>query len=327
VARGVAIILVVLSHVGNVRYGEGNGLLWFNTVLVVNMPLFFFVSGYLLFKPVMPPWVGVVRKRVDSLIVPYASWLVIAAVIDVVVLSPSAGARRLVLGLVEPRQGLWFLYVLFECVVIFALLHMVSQRPTWLVISSLALAVGITFLPPHESDLLGKTNLQYLLPYLAIGFVFARTKARWRPHVLAIAVVVSVLFVALGALLLVPANDGWWRAALVSAGAPGIVQVAASRIARYSLGIAAVVAAFSWSLLLGGPVGRAVAVVGVSSIGIYATQGYLILAMERLPQLPVLVTTAVVVAAALAATMVLRRWGISRRLLLGIPPARLHVTP
>jgi fucose 4-O-acetylase-like acetyltransferase len=321
VARGVAIVLVVLGHVGVARFGQsGANLLWHRAVVAVNMPLFFFVSGYLLYKPEMPPWLRVVRQRAARLLVPYVSWLLVACAI-VAFRSPEAALQRLGAGAIDPWMGLWFLYVLFECIVLFALLHRLSDRSWWLIGSTLAVAVAITLLPPHETTMFGKTNVQHLLPYLALGFVFARNRGYWRDRVGLLAGVAALGFGAT-ALTLVGGDHAWWRTALAAAGTPALAQLAVSRFVRYLIGVCGVTALFAMSCIVRGRLARVLALVGVSSLGVYAIHGWVMTAAERIYKLPVLVTTVIVVGVSVGLVALLRSWPLGSRLLLGVARAR-----
>lgn len=70
VAKGLSIILVVFGHVFPPPLGT--------SITVVRMPFFFFLSGYI-FKP--RPWPEFLWLRGNSLIVPYAAYLVGIAVV------------------------------------------------------------------------------------------------------------------------------------------------------------------------------------------------------------------------------------------------------
>lgn len=89
-AKALAIVLVVLYHVGNAAASyllppdaqALNSAIWgrLNTILLpVRMPLFFFASGLLAASAVQRPWRDVVRPRVADLLWPFVIWSVLFA--------------------------------------------------------------------------------------------------------------------------------------------------------------------------------------------------------------------------------------------------------
>lgn len=89
-AKALAIVLVVLYHVGNAAASyllphdahALNSAIWgrLNTILLpVRMPLFFFASGLLAASAVQRPWRDVVRPRIADLIWPFLLWSLLFA--------------------------------------------------------------------------------------------------------------------------------------------------------------------------------------------------------------------------------------------------------
>jgi fucose 4-O-acetylase-like acetyltransferase len=91
--KGYAIILVVIGHaIENIVYGQNNKVDEF--VNSFHMPLFMFLSGYVIFGRVTKPWSRWIWIRAERLLIPYIVWLFISN--DFFSLN-----------------GLWFLMVLF----------------------------------------------------------------------------------------------------------------------------------------------------------------------------------------------------------------------
>lgn len=121
VAKGACIALVVLFHATNFLLTRGygaEGWVVFNQFLEpVRMPLFFLVAGLFAGKALSRSWKFVLRSRVALLAYLYVLWLVLRYMYFVLV--PGASLTReesspwnMVIGLVVPHNGLWFVYAL-----------------------------------------------------------------------------------------------------------------------------------------------------------------------------------------------------------------------
>lgn len=142
--RGLGIILVVLGHaaMGSSLAVTFTGV----SVFAFHMPLLIFIAG-------LAAWFSApsgrvrIERRALGLLLPYLSWLVIGAV----VLSgdPFGGLRHLpgalTVAALNPRTGLWFLYVLFELLlVLWALSWLPGDTRRWVAV----VAIG-SLLVPH----------------------------------------------------------------------------------------------------------------------------------------------------------------------------------
>ncbi len=72
--KGYAIILVVLGHVIGYIADENNNKI-FEFIYSFHMPLFMFLSGYIIFGKVTKPWCRWVWTRVERILIPYFVWL------------------------------------------------------------------------------------------------------------------------------------------------------------------------------------------------------------------------------------------------------------
>lgn len=337
-ARGIAISLVVLTHAAIVGLGQASAekLFWYQAIVSVNLPLFVFVTGFLLYRPIEQATPGtapaprplepgrLARDRARSLLIPYVTWTIVDCAIDALH-SPSGALQRLVQGVVDPRAGgPWFLYVLFECIVIFALLSLVSRSTWWLLLSTLAVALLLTVAPPHGSTLLGKDYIQFLLPFMAFGFVFARWRPALRVRHWVLAVGGLVVFAALCALTLVPSAITLWRGALAGVGLPGFAIDTTSRMLRYVLGLAGCVGLFSLAHEMRGWLARTFAVLGAASLGIYLFHLTFLVGLAKVPSMPIVVMAAGAIALSLGVVLVVERWSVTRTLLLGARSPRLR---
>jgi len=323
-ARGIAITLVVLTHATLRSLGQpaAEHLLWYQAIVAFDMPLFMFVAGYLLFRPKPLRLGSLTRSRAASLLVPYLVWMAINCATDALA-SPAVAAQRLAQGLVDPRiGGPWFLYVLFECVVVFALLTKVTRSSWWLIGSTLVIAGALTLVGPRDGTLLGKSDVQFLLPFVAFGFAYAKTRRSWRVADWTLAAGSLALFVGLCALTLIPSADAAWRLALAQSGLPGVVGEAASRLLRWATGLSGVVGVFAAAQLLRGWFARVPAVLGVTSLGIYVLHSTFLVLALGVPGMPMPIAVVGTLGLSVGAVLVLERWAPTRVLLLGIRAPR-----
>ena len=132
IAKGLAIILVIVGHV--IQGGSENfdDLLWFRVIYSFHMPLFVFLSGAVAaiafqsdsvqhgMKAVLQQAKTKIAKAVIRLLLPFVSWCVINQLIyhhsDSVI-------SALILAFRRPDTALWFLLAIFYCIVLAALFN------------------------------------------------------------------------------------------------------------------------------------------------------------------------------------------------------------
>ncbi len=292
--RFVAIAMVVLTHVLNLRWEFKELPLAAETVramMAFNMPLFAFVSGYVnrgLERD--GPW-RFVRSKALALLVPYYAWIIVEMPLRRVALADAP--ERLLRAAFDPKAAfqMWFLLVLFYAFALLALSRLVSRSEWWF--GGVALAVGLLPLVwEPDSNLI--VRLCWLYPFVVGGYLVARHRESCRRFDDVAAVVGLVAF----PLLLASGLDG----------------------APYRLAIGAAGSAALWALLRWMPqaVLTRLAWAGAKSLGVYGGQ------MVLLPFLIVgagwpgaFTSWALVTAAALALTMALERFAVTRAIFLG----------
>lgn len=139
--RGLGILLVVLGH--SVLGAQWPMRLLGSAIYDFHMPFLIMVSG-------MAVWFAAPTGRIPlgrralGLLVPYAAWTVVVTVL--LVNGPAFGLRHLpttlaVVGL-NPRRGLWFLYILFELIVVLWLLgRLPGSVRSWVAAAAVACVV------------------------------------------------------------------------------------------------------------------------------------------------------------------------------------------
>lgn len=234
VLKAAAVALVILGHAVNLAYGSATAAPTalasaFSVLAALHVPLFVFVSGYL--APARPgaSWVG---KRALRLLVPYASW----ALLQWLVWYRGQGVRWLARAAIAPAttNALWFLFVLFELCVLWALV----SRSTPL---ALAVAAACVLAPPMATQYLAPGYVALLFPMFLAGRL-ARSRSFepgwWSLPIAAVALVAA--WAGPGANMLHSAPS--WSPALAPLGA--FASGAVVRVLRLALMLALSAAAF-----------------------------------------------------------------------------------
>ena len=134
--KGIAIILVVIGHTLQYRlYPDNFDAIWgFKFIYSFHMPLFIFLSGAIasqwanIFFEKIPFRIKIkiygdrLKKSATRLLVPFVSW----TIVKYIALNMDTGLLKyLIKVFMTPDNSLWFLLVLFYCVVIFSTLCLI----------------------------------------------------------------------------------------------------------------------------------------------------------------------------------------------------------
>ena len=288
----VAIALVVLSHVLRLR-GEFVHLSpeLVRVMVSFNMPLFAFLSGWVLAGREGSHPLRFLEGKVLGLLVPYLAWIAVEMPLRKV---PVSGyLLRLWHALQNPLFGMqmWFLWALFWMFVVFTVGHLVSASDWWTAALAVAVACVALVIPAGAK---GLNRVSWLYPYLVSGYLLSRRRTRLR-HLDAPATVVAV-----AAFVVLTMLD---RQTLLF---------------RFVTGLAGVVAACGIVRFAPVRLLRVPAYLGKRSLGIYGSQ------MVVLPFLIVgggwtgaMASWAIVLAASIALSLVLDRLGPGRAIILG----------
>lgn len=243
-----AIALVPAQHLLELRPEFQNlpGAPWLVAVMLsFNMPLFTFLSGYVLPGREGKHPLHFIKNKALILLVPYFAWITLVMPLRHV--PPSGWIPRLESALIDPHLGyqMWYLWVLFASYVLFTLARLISKSDLWIAGTALG-AAALAFLPlPHT---LGIDKLAWLYPFLVLGYLTGKRRSALRPYDTWIALGGSVVFVVLTAVRLdfVPA--------------------------RFALGVAGIIASWAVYRLMPDRLIRAQAWVGQKTLGVYGAQ-------------------------------------------------------
>jgi uncharacterized membrane protein YcfT len=182
VARGGAMMLVVLAHTLQLMETEGWRLGWLDTanlyLTAIRMPLFFLISGVFAAGALARTWGGLWRTRLALLVYVYVLWMLIRALFFSVVPWPLGDTPpwlAFALAPVWPTNGLWFLYAL---IVYLLLARLTVRLPAWL---PLAVASVLAVLAAYDLVPTGGNGVwRSVAMYLFFFLLGARLPALWK---------------------------------------------------------------------------------------------------------------------------------------------------
>ena len=132
--KGVCIILVVMAHIG----GAFDQLDKHSMLSCFRMPLYFFISG-IFFKPYEGLYGFIIRKT-NKLIIPFIFFYVSAFLLKYIVWKIAPGTFHLPVSwrellfvfhghdLIKFNPPIWFLLALFNCNILFYLIHYLRDK-------------------------------------------------------------------------------------------------------------------------------------------------------------------------------------------------------
>jgi len=213
--RGFAIILVVMGHVvAFTRPDTFTQSVFFNLIYSFHIPLFFFISGFLVFGRFGPTFIGWTKKKFMQLIVPYILFtLFYFFILFSPPLSSITPARIVqVLFSYTVPDSAWFLPVLFESLVILALCiegeRIIGKYSYGIFFLLFSLVIPLVNL----NSISAVQQIVFYTPFTMIGYLACEYKDRFSGKVLYMEVAGLILFLMLFAfkyLMLLPSvNSG-----------------------------------------------------------------------------------------------------------------------
>lgn len=190
ISKGIGILLVVIGHVQTLP-------LIHDSIFLFHMPLFFLLSGF--FFKIREPWRVCIQKKVIRLLLPVlffmAIFIPLRYITDYFCLGYYPPFRISMLGISYFDKPLWFIFALFDIIVILqTLFSTFSNKKVIYFIVSLSSIIGY-FLLLHKYELpFHFSRALFLLPFFTIGI--------WAKKIIAdislLSVLCSLLFVILG---------------------------------------------------------------------------------------------------------------------------------
>lgn len=208
IAKGIAIILVVIGHTIQTRFNNFDDVLGFRMIYSFHMPLFVFLSGTvasLWFKPKeialrLPALIQLLAAKIRNafvrLVIPFIAWALIGKALSHTGFNP---IEAVIAAFRRPDSALWFLLCIFYCVVLLAifqiclaaLLHALNERSLLhrlllngqfqLIVMGLTWLLLKNYSPPGAG--LSTLKTYFLFYILGIGFykyLHPLVRTKWR---------------------------------------------------------------------------------------------------------------------------------------------------
>ncbi len=187
--KGICIILVVMSHIG----GAFDRLDSHSMIAAFRMPLYFFISG--LFFKSYDGFHGFTLRKVNKLLIPFLFFYTGAFLLKYVVWvvapgtfqQPVSWSELLVIfqghSLIRFNPPIWFLVALFNCNILFYLVHYLRKRVGMMMIVILLIGATGFFLGKKQIVLPLYIDIAMTaLPFYAGGFWIRRYNFFLFPH-------------------------------------------------------------------------------------------------------------------------------------------------
>lgn len=200
--RGFAILLVVLGHAIQYTTHGYDDIFLFRAIYSFHMPLFMFISGFVLLRGVQKdPFPIFLKKKSLHLLVPFFSWYFLFHYLLRGGFR-TTGLKEYAIRLAQsPESGLWFLWVLFLCsLLLFATIRLHPRRAVLNILIATLLVFAIKHLT--EISVFGFERVLWYLPFVFAGYLANAYEAqlrRFRWPLIAVALLIYPLFV------------GYWR--------------------------------------------------------------------------------------------------------------------
>ena len=167
--KGVAIILVVIGHSIQINDPNYDDNLLFRIIYSFHLPMFFFLSGFILSTQLGHSLLNYLKKNTVRLLVPFIIWYLISYIFvrtqtDISLLAYLFNLTK------SPAGGLWFLWVLFlNSFLLFAVLK-VARFKNWLRWENYFVIAAILLSRTASADFLGLSEVKQYFPYYTAGF-------------------------------------------------------------------------------------------------------------------------------------------------------------
>ncbi|MHB8896872.1 MAG: acyltransferase family protein [Candidatus Geothermincolia bacterium] len=178
--RGLAILLVVLGHsISNAQnllvatpYNPGFYISSF--LYTFHMPLFFLVSGYVLFGKRIR-----IGDRAIRLLLPFLAWIPVYWMVNRYLRHFDWPVKFLTTArdaILHPATGLWFLPTLFLCSLLLIPVRRLEKWRSWAgEVSLLLIFIAVNLIPFND---LGIMQVKYFFLFFAVGYLLSKHRAR-----------------------------------------------------------------------------------------------------------------------------------------------------
>lgn len=314
--KGVAIILVVLGHSIQINDPQYDHNLLFRIVFSIQMPLFMFLSGFIVLTQLHYSYVDFIKKHSVRLLLPFLVWHLIAY--GLVRSNQEVSLATHFLNLIKaPGIGLWFLWVLFlNGALLFGALKFAryknwQRRENYFVIAAILLSLAAS------PDFLALSEFKQYFPYYAAGFFASKylDVLRANRKIIYTTAVISFPFLVLG----------WMRNAMPTFYPALLNMIHNEPISRLIVSIYKYAVSFSGFAFCSFFVGRMKGMglywflcwLGTLTLDIYVCHGYFLIRFGNGAVQYFSAAIICMVLALLLTLLIMKRFRITRLLLLG----------
>jgi len=321
--KGYAIVCVVVFHAAGQYFTAVQGVgsvydpwaLWLRSFLFSFMlPLFAFLSGYVLGRPGGFRPKSYFTKRTIGLLVPYICWelFYVQWMFPKFVKNPLTIFDYYITAFQNPyyEGRMWYLYVLWIALMFLGLARLAGDK-TWVIVLSIPVVYWIGMHGHFD-------RLSWMYEYVAFGLLYRRFEPQIMPRLKAIGIACGVAYLPLW-LFSTPSAFPAPRIAL-TADIGGLAAVVQKALVFVPLtGMCAVVAIMAASYSVPVWLQEALAYPGQLSLGIYVAHFPFVEMWHHMPAWFLPINSAIAITLAIGITIVLGAWRVTALLFLGEP--------
>jgi len=265
-AKGAGILLVVLGHAVQHNIAGFDNIL-FRIIYSFHMPLFMFLSGCVAKYGNSAS----ITKNIYRLVIPFIAWYIVAGLVQWGLTGHPPDVGSYLLGLFKtPDAGLWFLWVLYLCHVVF---YLMSQAQKFIGIAgAIVIFLLVQVLP---GSILGFSLLKWHFVFFIAGYLFIRYQSSFSKWKYILMVVATISWLLLFPFWEFVDNERFLNA---MAHLPGFISNHArllERVFRYAVAFAGIGMALSVVYLLI-PFKKGLALLGLYTLEIYVSHQLLL---------------------------------------------------
>jgi fucose 4-O-acetylase-like acetyltransferase len=175
--KGLTILLVILAHALQRSLPDAPSNMYFNSIQAFHMPLFMFLSGYILYVNKPTYNINWMTRKFQRLIIPFFAWIIIfyyASNFSFTGLEPYVDysgslTDSIIRDVMQPGNGLWFLWVLF----IFYVMVAGAAKSGKPYLFGCCVLVTLAALTAVNFNLFGMSYVRLHLIFFVSGYIFS----------------------------------------------------------------------------------------------------------------------------------------------------------
>jgi fucose 4-O-acetylase-like acetyltransferase len=210
ILRGWVVILVIIRHSPFEEFESSsvvNTFETFNAVFGFRMPLFFFISGFLLYYTKIKKdssYLTIIKERIPRIVYPYFFLTLLVFCIKLIFSSHvkrvvSFSFSELLNIFIYPENNPWLIYWFLNAILIYFLIYPIlkcSLKNIYISISTLLLCLGLNLFFPKDITFLDLSTVVNYLVYFYSGILFSKYALQNRIKGKRMGLLILILFVS-----------------------------------------------------------------------------------------------------------------------------------